>query len=162
MVADDVCQLCLLGICIHSEKMEESLISLSCLGSLVGRQQRSKFHCQTVGVYHLALGISGMHANTVYRNLGTCSIEVFVFQFTHVTTVHSVCPLTSEALYIKVMSSHANLLVGVESHAYVAVLYFLMVAQVAHSLYNLSNASLVVGTKKCVTVGHDKVLADML
>ena len=38
VVADDVCQLCLLGICVHAEQMEESFVAFGCFGSLVGRQ----------------------------------------------------------------------------------------------------------------------------
>ena len=100
-----------------------------------------------------------MHAHTVDCNLGTCGVEVLIFQFAHVTTVHGICPFTSETLHVEVVGTHANLLVGIESHTNITMLDFLVVAQIAHRLYNLGNARLVVSTQEGMAVSHDKVLA---
>ena len=54
--------------------------------------------------------------------LGTGGIEILKLQFTNGSTVHRVGPLATELLDIKLVCSHANLLVGVEAHADVAML----------------------------------------
>ena len=59
------------------------------------------------------------------------------------------------------MGSNAYLLVGIEAHTYVAMLYLVVVAQVAHSIDKLRYASLIVGSEQRVSVGDDEVLADM-
>ena len=162
VVADYIGELCLFGIGVHSEQVEESLVSLSCLGSLVGRKHRCKFHGKSVGIDHLALCISWVHTHSVDSNLRTGSVEVLVFQFSQVATVHSVCPFTSKSLYVEVMGTHTDFLVGIKSHAYVAMLNLLVVAQIAHCLNNLGNTRLVVGTEQSVSVGYDKILTHML
>ena len=162
VVADDVGELCLFGIGVHSKQVEESLVSLGCLGSLVGRKHRCQFHSKSVGIDHLTLGISWVHTHSVDSNFRTGSIEVLVFQFSQVATVHGVCPFTSKSLHVEVMGTHTDFLVGIESHAYVAMLNLLVVAQIAHGLDNLGNTRLVVGTEQSVSVGYDKVLTHML
>ena len=60
------------------------------------------------------------------------------------------------------VSAAANLLIRVEAYANVAVLYFVVVAQIAHGLHNLGDAGLVVGAKKGGAVCDDNVLALMV
>ena len=60
------------------------------------------------------------------------------------------------------VSTHAYLFVGVESHADVAVRNLLVVAQVAHGLHDFGNACLVVGTEQRCSVGHNQVFSLVL
>ena len=142
--------------------MIESLVAFGSLGALIGRQHRSQFHSQQVGIHHLILGIAWVHAYTFYIYTRAGSIKVLKLQLAHVATIHRVAPFATELLHVKVVRTHANLLVGVKSHAYVAVLYLLMVAQVAHRLYYLGNARLIVGTKQSGTIRYNQVLACVL
>ena len=53
------------------------------------------------------------------------------------------------------MGAHADFLVWIEAHADVSVLDFLMGAEVAHSLYDFSDARLVVCTEQGSSIGYD-------
>ena len=57
------------------------------------------------------------------------------------------------------MGTHADFLVRVEAYADVSVLDFLMVAEVAHCLYDFSDARLVVCTEQGSSISYDDVLA---
>ena len=87
-----------------------------------------------------------MHTHTFYIYFGAGSVEVLELQLAHVAAIHGVCPFATKLLYIKVVRAHANLLVGIESHADVAVLYLLVIAQIAHSLYYFGDTGFIVGT----------------
>ena len=100
-----------------------------------------------------------MHAHALDVDLGSSSIEVLVFQIAQVTAVDGVCPVAAELLYIEVMGAHADFLVWIEAHADVSVLDFLMVAEVAHCLYDFSDARLVVCTEQGSSICYDDVLA---
>ena len=56
------------------------------------------------------------------------------------------------------MGTHPDLLVGVETHADVAVLDLGMVAEVAHRLHDLCHTRLVISTEERRAVGDDEVL----
>ena len=162
VVAYYVVHMCTLHVALHTQQMEESLITLSRLRSLVLRQQPGQLHCQHVGVHHLALGIARMHAHALYIHLSAGSVEVLKLQFAHVASIHRVGPFASELLHIKVVCAHTYLLVRVKRHAYVAVLYLLMIAQIAHRLHYLCYSGLVVGPQQRCTVSHYQVLACVL
>ena len=100
-----------------------------------------------------------MHAYTFYIYLSAGGVEVLKLQFAYVAAVHRVGPVTAELLHIKVMGTHADLLVGVEGDADVAVLHFRVVSQPAHRLDNLCDARLVISTQERVAVSHDEVFA---
>src|SRR5574344_593917 len=103
-----------------------------------------------------------MHTYAFNMNLGTCSIEILIFQITQITAVHGISPLAAEFLDIKMMSAHTYLLVRIECYTDIAMLYFIMVTQIAHSLYNLSYTCLVIGTEQRMAVGHDQIFTFML
>ena len=103
-----------------------------------------------------------MHAHALDGDLGAGGVEVLVFQVADVATVHGVSPLATKLLHVEVVGAHANFLVGVETHADVAMLNLRMILQVAHGLHYLCDASLVVGAKERGAIGHDKVLALVL
>ena len=146
MVADDVRQPSQLGVGLHTYQVVEPLVALGGLRRFVGRQHGGKLGGQPVGVDHLALGVARVYADAPDGNLGRGSVEVLKLQLAHVAAIHRVGPLAAEPLDVEVMGTHAYLLVGVEGYADLAVAYLLVVAQVAHGLYNLGYARLVVGT----------------
>ena len=124
--------------------MVEALIALGLLRCLFCRKHRHKLSCQATGVHHLTLGIARMHAYTFYIYLSAGGVEVLKLQFAYVAAVHRVGPVTAELLHIKVVGTHADLLVRIESDADVAVLYFRVVSQPTHRLDDFCDARLVV------------------
>ena len=162
MVADDVRQGGFLYIALDTQQVEESLIALGGLGSLVGRQHGCKLHGQQIGIDPFVLGISRMYADALAMNLGRSGIEILEFQFTYVTAIHGIGPLAAELGDVEMVSAHADFLVGIEGHTNLAVLDFLVLLQVDHCLYDFGNTCLVVGTEQCGTVGHDEVFTDVL
>ena len=70
--------------------------------------------------------------------------------------------MASEFLHIKIAGSHANLLIGIESYAYLSMTYLRMLHEPHHSLDNLCNTSLVVCSKESPAVCDNKILADMV
>ena len=102
-----------------------------------------------------------MHAHTLDLDFGTSCIEVLVFEVAQVAAVNGVSPVAGKLVYIEMMSSHTDLLVRVEAYTYVAVLDFVVVAQIAHRLYDFCNTSLVVGSQQSGAVCDDDVFALM-
>ena len=103
-----------------------------------------------------------MNAYAMDKYLSTSCIEVFIFKFTEVATINGITPFTSEFLYIKMMRTHTNLLVWIESNTDVTMFNLVMVAEETHSLYYLSNTCLVVSTQQSSTVCYDEVFSLML
>lgn len=57
------------------------------------------------------------------------------------------------------MRTHTDFLVRIETYADISVLDFIVVAQIAHSLYDFCDARLVVSTQQGSTVCHDDILS---
>ena len=100
-----------------------------------------------------------MHAHALDEHLGARSVEVLVFQVAQVAAVYGVRPVAAKLLHVEMMSTHTDFLVRVEAHADIAVLDFLVVAQVAHRLNDFCDARLVVSSEQGGSVGNDDVLA---
>ena len=98
-----------------------------------------------------------MYAYSLDMNLGSSGIEVLVFQVAQVATVNGVSPVATKLLYIEVMGTHTDFLIRIEAHTDVAMLDFLMVAEVAHGLYDFSDTCLVVCTEQGCTVCNDDI-----
>ena len=162
VVANDIAELSRLGVGMHADEMVEALVAFGGLRRLVGGEHGSELHGKAVGIDHLTFSISWMNADTTYVNLCGGGIEVLVFEFADIAAIHGISPLAAKALDIEMVCSHADFLVGIEGDAYVAMLNVVVVAEVAHCLDNLGDARFVVGTEKGVSVGDDKVLADMV
>ena len=161
VVADDVAELGFLASALDANEVIETLIALSSLWRLVLGNHVLELYGESAGVHHLALGITGMHTYTLDLDLGASSIEVLVFEIAQVAAVNGVSPVAGKLVYIEMMSSHTDLLVRVEAYAYVAVLDFVVVAQIAHRLYDFGNTSLVVGSQQSGAVCDDDVFALM-
>ena len=86
-------------------------------------------------------------------NLGTGGIEVLVLQFALETAVHRICKIGTERLYVEVIHSAPNLLVGSEGDADFAVPHLGMFDKVFGCGHYLRDTGLVVCPQKRRTVG---------
>ena len=139
--------------------MVEALVALGAFGNVGLGDVAVELAGQPRGIDHLTLGVTRVYTDALNGDLSGCGIEVLIFQVADVAAVHGVSPVAAELLHIEVVGTHANLLVGVEGDADVAMLDFVVVAQVAHGLHNLGNTGLVVGAEQCGAVGDDEVFA---
>ena len=94
-------------------------------------------------------------------DFGPGSIEVLILQFAQVPSVNGVGPLAAELLYIEMVCAPAYFLIGVKAYAYVSVLDFIVIAQIAHRLHDFCDACLVVSPEQRGAVGDDKVFPDV-
>ena len=141
--------------------MVKALITLRGFGDIGLGYHGVEFARQSVGIPHLSFGVTGVDTYTFYIYFGARSIEVLVFQVAQVASIHGVCPVATKLFDIEMMGTHADFLVGIEAHANVSVLYFIVVTQVTHGLHDLSNARFVVCSQQCCAVGDNQILADM-
>ena len=88
-----------------------------------------------------------MNAYAMDKHFSTSSIEVLIFKLTKVATINGIAPFATKLLYIKVMCTHTNLFVWVESNTDVTMLNLIMVAEEAHRLNNLCNTCFIIGTQ---------------
>ena len=128
--------------------MPEAFVALGGLGRLVCGHHAGKLGGYACGIDHLVLGISGVDAEALDVYLCRGGVEVLVLQFAEVAAVDGVGEVAPEAPDVKIACAETYLLVGIECHAYGAVGYVGIVAEVAHGLHNLCYAGLVVGTEQ--------------
>ena len=159
VISDDVAEFCLLAAALDADEVVEALVAFSLLRSLVLRNHVLEFHSQSACIHHLALGIACMNAHALDDDFSSGSIEVLVFQVAQVTAIYGVRPVAAKLLYIEMMRTHTDFLVRIETNADISVLDFVVVAQIAHSLYDFSDARLVVSTQQGSTVCHDDILS---
>ena len=159
VVADDVLQDGTLHEACHRCEMIEPLPVGCGLGSLVGRYHRIVLAGQAQGIYHLALGCSGVNAQTSDAHKSRGSIEVLILKLAQVAAIDGVGPLATKPLHVETIGTAPYLLVGSEGYAHLPVGNLRMVAKVAHGIDNLGNARLVVGTEQSGSVGDYNVLA---
>ena len=100
-----------------------------------------------------------MNAHALDDDFSSGSIEVLIFQVAQVAAIYGVRPVAAKLLYIEMMRTHTDFLVRIETYADISVLDFVMVAQITHSLYDFSDARLVVSTQQGSTVCHDDILS---
>ena len=159
VISDDVAEFCLLAAALDADEVVETLVAFSLLRSLVLRNHILEFHSQSACIHHLSLGIACMNAHALDDDFSSGSIEVLVFQVAQVAAIYGVSPVAAKLLYVEMMCTHTDFFVRIETYADVAVLDFVVVAQIAHSLYDFSDARLVVGTQQGSTVCHDDILS---
>ena len=147
---------------MHANEVVKALISLGRFRCLVVWKHVTELASQSVCINHFSFCITRMHANTLDVYLCASGVKVLVLQFSKVSAIDCVCPFAAKFLYIEVVCTFTNLLIGVKGHANVTVFHLVMVAQPAHGLHNLGYSSLVVGSKKRGAVGHDEVFAHVV
>ena len=153
VVANDVAYLSLLNRALDAHAVEEALVVLSKLRTLLRREQGVELARYVDGVNHLVLSHAWVHVAARNLNLGARSVEVLVLELALHATVHGVCKVGSELLHVEVIYATTNLLVGGEAHTYLAVRELRVCHEPLHSGYNLGNTSLVVSTKERCAVG---------
>ena len=95
-------------------------------------------------------------------NGGTGGVEILIFQFAHLGSVHCVGPVGTKFLHVEEVCASTNLLIGVEGDADASVRNLMVFHQIGHGFHNLCDAGLVIGAEECVAVGDDEVFAHMV
>ena len=103
-----------------------------------------------------------MHVAPLDGHLGRGGVEVLVLQLADRAAVHGVGEIAAELGDVELVGAQADLLVGVEADAHLAVLDLGMSLQVGHRGDDLGDAGLVVGAEKRRAVGHDQVVAQIV
>ena len=159
VVANDVAYLCLLNRALDAHAVEEALVVLSKLRTLLRRKQGVELARYVDGVNHLVLSHAWVHVTARDLNLGTCSVEVLILKLALHATVHGVCKVGSELLHVEVVDTATNLLVGGEAHTNLAVRELRVCHEPLHSGHNLGNTSLIICAKKRCAVGVNEGVA---
>ena len=162
MIPDDETDCRLIYSAADACRMVESLIAFGLLRSFPHREVVNYFSCQSDGVEHLAFGIAGMNVSPLYSDSCSSGIEVLIFNLTHFTSVHRVCPITAETLHVKLMCSQADLFIRIKSDADFSVFDFGMFLKIFNGRDYLSNSCLVVGTEQGMPVGNNQIFTDMV
>ena len=158
MVADDVAQRGLCHAALHIREVEEALIALGLFRYFVLGQQRVEVHCHGCSVDHHVLGAAGVNAHAVHRQHCGGSIEVLVFDLAEGAAVHGVAVVAAELLHIEPVRAVADLLVGREDDAHLAVLDVFFQDRL-HRSHDLGKACFVVCAEQRRAVGHDQLVA---
>ena len=82
-----------------------------------------------------------MNLQSLYLEHGLGGVEVLILHLAYLTAINCVAELAAKALYVKVCGAHANLLIGIESHANLTVLYLGMLLQILYGGYYLGNSA---------------------
>ena len=159
MVTNDISQLSFLTVAFNAQQVVETLITFCGFRKVGLWYHVLEFHRKSACVDHLAFSITCMYTHTLDADLGSCGIEVLVFQIAEVASVDGISPVAGKFFNIKVVSTHSDFFVRVETYTYISVLDFIMVSEIAHSLYDFSNSCFIVCTKKCRAISYDDVLA---
>ena len=162
MIADDIRYSSLLYLTFHTDQVIESLISFGCSRCFVFRQHTYKLVSYQQRINHLSFSITRMYISTLYMYLGSSCIEVFKLQFTYFTSIHCICPFTSEFFYIKLMCSQSDFFIRIEAYANFSVFYFRMFFQICHSSNDFGNTSLIISSQQCTAVGYNQILSYMI
>src|SRR6478609_12004902 len=112
--------------------MEKTLISSCCLRRFVLREFVDKIISNKHGIDHFSFGIAGMNTFSLENNFGTSCIEIFIFQFTYLTTVHGVSPFGSKFFYVKMMGTTTYFFIGSKCNSDFSVFDFRIVNQEFH------------------------------
>ena len=142
--------------------MVETLVAFGMLGSLPARQHGDKAVGDADRVDHLMLGITGMYVAALDGDLGGGGVEVFILELADCAAIHSVGEIAAESLDVELMGTQADLLVGVEADADLAMLDLGIALEISHSGDDLGDAGLIVGAKECCAVGDNQVIAQII
>ena len=99
----------------------EALGALGVLGRFAGGQQAVQLGGHRQGVHQQVFGRAGMHREAGDLQLGGGGVEVLVFDLAGRAAVHRVGEIGPEALHVEQVGAFADLLVGGEADAQLAV-----------------------------------------
>ena len=126
MITDNIVGSNLLHIAAYGIQMEEALIAFGIHWILLHRQQLLELLCDQDGVFHFALGGTGMYTSAIDMKLRSGSIEVLIFQFAQCATVYGIRIIRSEQLHIKMIRSGTDFLIRGKTNADLAMLFLRM------------------------------------
>ena len=161
VVPDDVDHGGLFHLAVHLLEVEEALIALRVAGGLQGGQQGIELHGHEQGVFHFVLGGAGVDAEAVDGHVGHGGVERLILIVGDVAAVQGVGKVGAEARHVKVAGAPADLLVGREAKAELAVGRALR-EQLLHRLEDDGDAGLVIGAQQGGAIGADQILSHEL
>ena len=158
VVTHDVAQMRGGHIALHAGQVEEALAALGMLRAGESGQCGVKFHSHILGVDHRVLRAAGVDTEAVDGHDRGGGVEVLVADLTDILAVNGVGVGCTEALYIKQACALADLLIGGEADAELAVgaVFSDDALQCGH---DLGNTGLVIRTQQRGAVGRDEGLA---
>ena len=160
VVADDVAQRRLGHAAAHLGQVEKALVAVGLLRHFVLRQHRVEGHRRGRGVDHDIFGAAGVDADAVHRQNGGGGVEVFKFDLTERAAVHGIAVVAAELLHVETVDTVADLLVGREDDAHLAVLDVFLDHRLDRG-HDLGDAGLVVRAEQRRAVGDDELFAHM-
>ena len=158
VVAQDIAELGVGDIAVHLAEVIESLPPLGGLRACHDGQSHVELHRHIGGVDHGILCTAGMDREAVDGDGGRSSVEVFVLDAAHVAAIDGVGKVCPEALEVEQSGTLADLLVGGEGDAELAVRPPLG-QQGLHCGQDLGHAGLVICAQQGRAVGGDEGLA---
>ena len=158
VVAHDVAQVRGGHVTLHTRQVEEALTALGVLGAGEGGQRGVELHGHVLRIDHRVLGAAGVDAEAVHGHDGSGGIEVLIADLADVLTVNGIGVGRAEALDVKQARALADLLIGGEADAELAVgaIFGNDALQRGH---DLGHTGLVVRAQQGRAVGGDESLA---
>ena len=132
VVTDDICECGLFHGALHAHEVIKSFVCLCSLWCFVFRHVLHEIGCDSHGVFHLVVRSARVYIHAVYMHFASSGVEVLVFEFAYRTSVHGVCPLSAEGLYIEMVCSLTYLFIRREAHAYCTVFDLWVLDKVFH------------------------------
>ena len=96
-----------------------------------------------------------MDAFSLESDFGSSRIEVFVFQFAHLASIHGVSPVATKFFDIEMVCATTNFFVWRKTNPDFSVLDFGIVDQEFHCTHDFGDSGFVVGAKKRGSVSRD-------
>ena len=139
--------------------MKEPLVACCKFWSLINRKNIYQLIGNMQSVYHFIFCITRVHVSSLNSNFGCGCIKVFILQLAQHAAIHGVCPFCSKFLYIEVVGTTSNFLIGCKTNSYLAMFYLWMVDKVLHCIHYLCNSGFIVGSQKGCAIGYYKVFS---
>ena len=155
MVADDIEHLGLGHAAAQLVEVEEAVITIGPGGDHLRGQGGIDLHGDQQGVLHGVLGTAGVDGNTGNIDLCAGGVEVLILDLTLGAAVDGVCVLCAEGGGVKVVGALADLLVGGEGDAQLAVGNVLSDDLLAHG-HDLGDTCLVIRAQQGGAVSGDE------
>ena len=142
--------------------MEEPFAALGGRGNLGRGKKRGEFAGQKRSVAHAVLRGTGVDHLARDLHDGARGVEILVLELAELAAVDRVGKFGTELLHIEEIGTATHLLIRGEADGERSVGSVGVLVQVLHERHDLRHARLVVGAEQRGTVGHDKIIADML
>ena len=141
---------------------EKPLAPRGMFGTLRGRQQREKLHCQQLRVYHDVFRGPWVDAAPRKGDARRRGVEVFVRYLAEAPPVYGIGEVRAESFQVEALRAAPDLLVGSEGHGDPAVLDAIVGEQPLRHRQNFRDAGLVVGPEQRRAVGDDETPANVI